>query len=263
MEGSGAYEHATDGLRLEQLGLTTDELQLTAQGQVAQLTGDRLADIKGEIEYDLQQVTAKMQPVVGSDVRFNGRQKRSFFVRGPLVFYAPAARTGEARSIPASYAGGASRVTEPQVSTVFQWPQALTAQAGFGWSAADVYGLQAGEGNVEARLANEVLAVTPLDLTINGGRVTAAPRIKLGKTPLTLLLRRGRADVGQPVPVEPDATKIPPPKPPVPPPVVPVPPLPEKLLCTVRWSSAMEEEPSIVMPPPLPPSPPPAPTLCA
>jgi hypothetical protein len=73
----------------------------------------------------------------------------------------------------------------------FVWPRELTGAAGFGWTAAELFGLNAGEANLQARLANGVLTA-PVDLTINGGRIQAVPRLRLGQSPLILLIDQGR-----------------------------------------------------------------------
>jgi hypothetical protein len=132
-----------------------------------------------------------LAPLIGPNVVLAGSQKRSFFVRGPLVFYTATSATSHVRPTPASFSRGTS--AGGQEATEFEWPQQLSGAAGFGWSSADIYGLKAGKASIEGRLTAGVVAITPLELTISGGQIHMAPRLLVGKTPMLMVVDRGRA----------------------------------------------------------------------
>ena len=186
VEGQADYHFASDALKLDRLDVVSEMLRLTAAGRIDELGGRRKADLKGEVEYDLNNVTAKLVSWLGPQIALTGRQQRSFTVQGPLVFSHSVAANGAGRT-------DAARLTSRESpADGFAWPRDLTGAAGFGWTTADLYGLQAGEGNFDAQLADGVVTA-PLDLTLSGGRIRLVPRVAVGQSPMTLLIDPGRA----------------------------------------------------------------------
>jgi hypothetical protein len=190
-DGTVQYDHAADTLQVSGLGVASDTVQVTADGTIKKLTSHRQADLAGEVEYDLEKVSKKLEPMIGPGIKLVGRQKRSFSVRGPLVFHAVsesglAVRPGGVQLDPVSTASAGTS------GSTFQWPHGLTGTTDFGWSGAEFYGLPVGAGEVDARLAESKLATTPLDFSVSGGRVHLVPRVELGTTPMTLFVEQGR-----------------------------------------------------------------------
>jgi len=190
-DGTVQYDHTADTLQISGLGVASDTVQVTADGTIERLTTLRQADLAGEVEYDLEKLTPKLKPMIGSGVTLKGREKRKFVVRGPLVFHAVsesglAVQPGGVQFEPVSASSAGP------VGHTFQWPHQLTGTTGFGWSGAEFYGLPVGSGGVDARVAESVLATTPLDFSVSGGRVRLVPRVELGTTPMTLFVEPGR-----------------------------------------------------------------------
>jgi translocation and assembly module TamB len=152
----------------------------------------RLADLEGVIAYDWNRVTPRLASLLGSDVVFEGREERAFFVRGPLVFSQPVAGQAGTNAQAASHTSDGSFVSTP-APPEFHWPRELAGGAGVGWSAAAIYGLTAGQVDAKAQLANGVVALTPLEVPVGVGRIRLAPRLVVRQTPMTLIVDQGRA----------------------------------------------------------------------
>jgi hypothetical protein len=185
-----SYDPATDDLTLTRAQLQSMAASFAAEGKVTQLTRQCIADIHGQIAYDLEIITtlinenikkshelAKSQSDSTPQVDpllmpvLMGKETRKFLVKGPLLPVGPVSSGG----------GASGPLVHPE----------LVAQAEFGWQGASYAGLKAGPGVVPANLARGMINVGPLDLPVNEGRVTGTPRLNLNSPSLQLELDRG------------------------------------------------------------------------
>lgn len=162
----GAYDHQTRLLKLEQCKFTSDALGGEINGQVADVTGRRDAQLAGQLAYDLEKVSTLLRPYVGGGVYLAGRGTRPLDAQGPL-------NTAEA-----------------------------TGSAAVDWSGAYVYGFRIGPGQLAMRLAGGVLQIDPLDLPVNEGRLHLVSRLKLAPGPMELQIDPG--PLVQQVRIDPD-----------------------------------------------------------
>jgi hypothetical protein len=71
------------------------------------------------------------------------------------------------------------------------WLAHLSGRAALGWQSAKVYGLPIGRGEVDAKLADGQLRISPLDLAVSEGHVKLAPTVRLSPSPAELYLPAG------------------------------------------------------------------------
>ncbi|MBN1910917.1 MAG: hypothetical protein JW818_14320 [Pirellulales bacterium] len=151
----GTYDHPTRLVRLDELTLTTDALGGQLKGQ-ANMAGEAAElDLTGQVQYDLAKLTPLLQPYTGSGVLLAGQGSQ-----------------------PLSYRGSLS-------------PATAQANAGIGWSGLYAYGFRAGQGELKLKLADGVLQVEPVDMTLSEGRLQASSRLRLSPEPMELVVDRG------------------------------------------------------------------------
>ena len=199
--GQATYDPVAGKFQLSRSNLATSLLGCSAIGSVSDVTGLCLADLQGEINYDLADASQRLsQTLAGLDrekvdydklsdtgklrrnlrsvvdeLKLVGQEKRSFVLRGPL-FPPPA---------PISPANPAAVVTGPLVS------DQLTGEASLGWQSARYVGLLAGKADVRARIDHGIVHIGPVDIPISEGRLTTAPRLLLNAPERTLVVDRG------------------------------------------------------------------------
>jgi hypothetical protein len=170
------YDRAGDTLQLTRCDLRSEAATLKATGQLTATSGPRQIDVSGQVDYDLEGLTRLLRPYLGANVSLSGRGPHSFAIKGPLA--APSAQT-------APTATGATPLRLASFS------KELTAEAGFGWNAANFYGLNVGAGTLRGRLSDGLLKIDPLDLPISEGRLTLAPEARLANDPPMVILPKG------------------------------------------------------------------------
>lgn len=165
LTGQGTFDLATQSATLAQCDIAANAWSLAAKGQLADLSGRCVADLAGQLAYDWQGLSPNLAAYLGEQVRITGRDTRPFAVRGPLLTPQPSSGTAV-----------------PLV------PSELVAEASFGWQTLAAYGVEAGPGEVKAKLAEGTVTTAPLDLRVGEGRVKLAPRVALNATPAVLVL---------------------------------------------------------------------------
>lgn len=146
----GDYDRNADTVRLAICNLSSSLAQLEASGSVEQASTAPKVDLSGRWEYDLQTLTALLQPKFGNNIQLSGREARTFRVQGPLAAVA----------------------APPPAANM------LTGNASFGWEAANLYGFQLGPAVLEAQLTGSALRLTPAQLAVNGGQVNVAGQVQ-------------------------------------------------------------------------------------
>ncbi|MGQ0634706.1 MAG: hypothetical protein ACT4QC_08850 [Planctomycetaceae bacterium] len=195
-----------DGQRLElpRLAVESGGLRLNAAGNVFDLSRQADIELAGEVDYDLSRLVARLPGAIARYIQLEGQERRKFSVSGPLRFAAekrppsaqPEGAVGHALAvedsrIAGSGAGGPAQVVAQAAARPLV-PAELTAQAGLGWRQGNLFGLAAGPADIEWRLADQVLAMRPLEMTLSGGKLHLAPRVELSDQPATIVIPAGR-----------------------------------------------------------------------
>ncbi len=161
----GSYQHASEKLALDGLEITSNALRVVASGAIAMAATGGEVNLEGTTSYDWAQLEPLWRPYLGKGFQISGRDAREFAIRGTL--------TGPP--------------TAPD-----SWKN-ITGEAGIGWTDMNLYGLRAGEGEIEAQLAGGQARTTkPIDFTISEGRITLSPVVQISPSPIELLLPKGQ-----------------------------------------------------------------------
>jgi len=176
----GTYSRSTDAVRMENLQIGSEALKLQAAGQIDHLNGKADLSLRGRAEYNWDTLSKLVAPYFGNNVRIEGRDSRTFAIRGPIgeLF-----NTGA----PTSVAGASRQSADP-----LAWIKPLSAQASAGWEKADVFGMRVDQGEITAQLNDGLLRINPIELAVSGGRVRLSPQVLLTPTPAELILDRGK-----------------------------------------------------------------------
>ena len=174
LNGEATYDPAQDALQLSRATLESQAVNFSAAGTIQKLLGVCVTDLKGELACDMAGVTEKLRPLLGPTLEITGKENRQFFLKGPLFVSAPPS---------------AGRGAAPPRALV---ANELTGEAGIGWQGAQFVGLVAGPAAVEAKIAQGVVEVVPLDIPLSEGRLSAAPKIHLNDPIPTLVMGSGK-----------------------------------------------------------------------
>ena len=158
LAGNLQYDSAKQNMQLKDVALSSRALRVKIGGDIQNLTTTRNANLQGAVAYDLQTITELLKPYVGNEVRLAGRDERQFSLQGPL---------GDG------------------------WQKQLAAQGSAGWTSAQVYGMQIGQGTIDARLASGILQLGPTELPISEGKLNLAPQLRLTAEPTDVVLPAG------------------------------------------------------------------------
>lgn len=189
--GKAAYDNAADNVQLTNFIVASDALKVDASGQVTRVSHEREAQLTGKLDYDLEQITKILQPFVGEGVRLTGRESRTFELSGPLASAMPATAASVAAARPVTAKGAAGNGAASQPVDDFAWLARLSGRAGLGWKTADIYGFPIGQADIDARLNDGTLRISPLDLAVSEGRLKLAPTVRFSPSPAELYLPAG------------------------------------------------------------------------
>lgn len=169
--GQGKYMGPSGTLEIERCDLAADDLQILLRGKLAELTGACVAEVEGELGYDLASLSQHFRQQLGDGVEIQGRDSQPFTLRGPLRN--PVVTTGDSDpALDPRFASASSK------SMTAAWPPAdLTGEAGVRWESIRVYGLPIGAGDIQGRLAQGAIDFKPLDVPVSEGRLKLAPRL--------------------------------------------------------------------------------------
>lgn len=162
--GKLIYVIADDRVVLENLALHGQTLRLSGSGSIDNVREEGLVQAGGTIEYDAAALTRLVNAYLGPEVELQGDQQVRFQLTG--------------------------RLNDPSNATT-HWSQRFTASADAGWSAANVFGLPLGGGKLQGALRDGQLQITPLNVTVGQGRLTANPRAIFSPGPEQVVLPRG------------------------------------------------------------------------
>ena len=117
-----------------------EAVSLGARGKLSDPFGRCYLDVEGQVGYDLERVTEKLRPQLGDHVQLNGRDAKSFKIRGPLNSVTEtlvSTRTVPSNSVP-----------QPAASILSE----LIAQGSLAWTSAEIQGLMIGPGQIETEI---------------------------------------------------------------------------------------------------------------
>lgn len=172
--GLVGYVHADQTVRLDKIELAGDSLSLGARGKLNDPFGRCYLDVEGQLGYDLQRVTQKLRPQLGSYVQLQGRDAKPFKLRGPLL---------AGKEIPVS----AGSVPPVPASILTE----LIAQGSLAWTSAEVQGFKIGPGQIETEMADGIATARMLQVPLAEGTLRLAPRLVMNRSPMVLQLASG------------------------------------------------------------------------
>jgi hypothetical protein len=175
LSANGQFDRAQDSLQLEKLVLEADTLRCDAAGQVAEVHGRRNVDLRGQLDYDTEKLMELLRPWLGEYVLVEAdRQAREFALSGPLRPTPVDEPLGRGRRRPSTLPG-----------------ESLTAEAGVGWTGANVYGFLVGPSEVPLHYSSGVLQTGPIELVVSDGMLRSQPRLVLSDGPARLIVPKG------------------------------------------------------------------------
>lgn len=188
----GAYDASADRLAVKSSRVELTGLSLLANGTLDQLSTARRIDLTGNVDYDWDQLSTRLDPRVGQNVRLTGKDRRPFNLKGSLV---STTTPGGVQQLPATSVS--FRPTGAQAGVNSATPSSgglsdLMGQGGVGWQSASVYGFTAGAGDLSAKIERGVCQLTPLDLVVNDGKLHLAPTIYLDRNPAMVVVPQGK-----------------------------------------------------------------------
>ncbi len=155
LAGSGSYDSATQAFVLDGLTIHSETLTADGRGGVEMSGPEAAMQFAGQVQYDMQQLSALLQPYVGSGVELVGRQTSPVSFTGPLDL------------------------------------ERARASGALAWQQGRAYGFPIGPGELKMKLAGGVLAADPLAVSVSQGRVQLEPKLHLAPGPMTLTLEPG------------------------------------------------------------------------
>ncbi len=169
--GKAVYDPAKDSLSLDKATVAASAIQVSASGTIQQLLTQGNTDLRGEVAYELADVTSKLRTFLGETFEMVGAETRQFVIHGPLYGLAASAD-------PTKKAGGLV-------------PNDLAGELSFGWQSMQYVGLTTGAANLDAKLDKGVVQIQPFQLAMAEGKFSASPQLFLNEAGMPLVLGPG------------------------------------------------------------------------
>ena len=149
------YDEKTATFTIEKGTLESQVCSAEAAVKVADMAKNPNLKVDGWINYDLDRLSALLQPYWDNNVRVIGRGKAPISLAGPLTL------------------------------------DKLQSHAKIEWVGANVAEFQVGPGVLDASLKDGLVQVAPLQVTVSEGTMSVAPKVRLAPGPMTLELPSG------------------------------------------------------------------------
>lgn len=175
-----AMPHGGDVVVLEDCKATSHGLGLSAAGRVAAWSTVPEMQLTGTVSYDWERLEPQLRRLLGVDVRVTGRDQRPFRLEGPLT------------RRPTERGAAASATTIPP------WA-GWKGDWSIGWQSLQLLGCTIGPADFQARMLGDGwIRVSPVETTLNRGRLRLEPFVKLDEPkPLLILGKNTRLDRAQ------------------------------------------------------------------
>jgi translocation and assembly module TamB len=160
------YDQANDLLTLDHGQLAASALEAQLAGKIADATKTPDVDVSGQIVADWARLAPLWRPYAGPKVTIEGSEPWPFSLRGRWT---------------------------PGATPALAGLQQMTGQAQVSWTSANVFGLPIDRGSVNAALKDGTLSITPVNVSVSGGKVLLAPIVHLAAQPAMIELPRGPA----------------------------------------------------------------------
>jgi len=166
--GSGSLDQDTETFHLQRFCVQSELLAVSATGQISNVLDSRVADVSGQIRYDVGQIVQSLRGYVGPGLELVGEKQHPFTLKGPL----------------------ADKANRPSSSTSVVPPKLLVT-GGCGWNSGNAYGLILGPADLRARLANQIVSFSPIEISVNDGYLRCTPEITFQQVPSLLIVAPG------------------------------------------------------------------------
>src|SRR6185437_15160646 len=171
--GHGVYDLLKDSFQVVHLYADSTTLSCDAAGQITALSGDMELSLDGKLSYDLEKLEPQLRPYLGQSMKLSGREVRPFHISGSLV----ASTTGGTPVPPATPPALLGR---------------LQGEGGASWQSLQAMGCQIGPADLRGRLTQGWFRASPIEATLNQGRLRLEPSLRLDPGPLEVHLAKGR-----------------------------------------------------------------------
>jgi len=173
-QGEAAYAPQKNELQILKSIAATPAVQVRCQGRLTSLHETPTADLTGALEYDLEQLTPRLRPLIDENLELKGREITKFRLQGPLTIAAVSNQTTP------------NRATPPLVSPKLEF------DGGLQWEFVRVLGVGIGAGAFDVQLRAGVARVRPMELAVGGGTLRVTPTLDLRQTPAVIRLAPGQ-----------------------------------------------------------------------
>ena len=163
------WNPGADTAELELLQVAGDEGTLDLHGSVAELTRQTQLQLEGNLRYDLDRLSRKLNAERSSGIQLAGQHQSKIAVHGPL-FHLPS------RPVAGDQMPAAPRTLSPD----------LVAATSLAWDAANVYGIAVGPQQLNVELKQSVLSTSAINTALAGGQLVATPAIDFTQHPLAI-----------------------------------------------------------------------------
>jgi hypothetical protein len=169
LKTAGELIYQTDEAALTMnVSFGSESLQLTLDGQILDVTGLPVADLTGDLTYDLAALEPKIQMLLDPSIQLSGKGQHPITLRGPV--FKNATHTSAEHSIV---------------------HRQLEGTASVAWESVSGYGAFIGKGEIRGELKDGKVTFAPLECALAGGQLNAELWIDLRSSPARLLLMPG------------------------------------------------------------------------
>ncbi len=187
LEGETLQDLQSDLLKLNQMSIQSEMLDLTAKGEIREFSTRKQVRLTGAVTYDWEKLTPLLRSKLGPDIDIVGHETRPFTLNGPLGIVS----TDQIQDVVLNVRPRPLMPDTRPLFTPTDQYMALTGDAGIGWDKANIRGLSSGKTTIEATIKDGQIHFTPLDLQVSGGRLRLAPIVRLDVKPAALVFERG------------------------------------------------------------------------
>lgn len=166
LTGFGYYDFKGEAFQLGNVKVESQLLTATAKGGVKQLAATKDVDLTGTLTYDLEKLEPTLRNYLGAGAKVSGKDTKSFHVVGSLF---PRGKDGAL----------AMHFTE------------LKGEAAMHWTKLVAFGCDVGPAEVKTVMQRGWLQLYPIHTTLNGGKLSLQPNLRIEPDPMELILLAG------------------------------------------------------------------------